>query len=276
MSVITISRQVGSLGDQVAQEVARRLEYQVVDRDRLRELAGQCDSEFKSACELYQRETFHNFFERYFGNNAANRALFESVHFELASRGNVILMGRGGQMALRDVQGTFHVRVVAPDEVRVERIMEDKGFERDRAWQYLRQYDHDRRVLIESIYRMNLNDWYLYDMILNTAHYEVEAAAEVLVTGFERKQKGGQPAEMLERLKNEALAKRMESAILKHIYAYPFTQIQVKVSSDAVVTLEGFVQDEREKRLAEEVVNEHFPGLLRVENHLRVLGPLHG
>jgi osmotically-inducible protein OsmY len=50
----------------------------------------------------------------------------------------------------------------------------------------------------------------------------------------------------------------------------------VKVSSDAVVTLEGFVQDEREKRLAEEVVNEHFPGLLRVENHLRVLGPLHG
>jgi len=110
MAIITISRQVGSFGDEIAALVARKLDHQIIDNDRVYILAREHDEDFKNACTLYSTQLFRGFLERHFANNPAYKSLFESINCELASIGNVVILGRGAQIALRDIAEVLDIR----------------------------------------------------------------------------------------------------------------------------------------------------------------------
>ena len=66
---------------------------------------------------IFQRFRPGSLYQRYF------EALGQLMS-ELAARGNVLLVGRGGNRFLRDHPAAFHVRLVAPMEIRLRRVME--------------------------------------------------------------------------------------------------------------------------------------------------------
>ena len=95
MGVVIVSRQVGSYGDEIAALTAQKLNYQIVGREKAHELAESCDPDFKDACQLYERETPKSFWERFFLNNIAYASLFESLNYDIAAKGDVVILGRG-------------------------------------------------------------------------------------------------------------------------------------------------------------------------------------
>jgi cytidylate kinase len=127
MAVVTLSRQVGSFGDEIAAQVASRLGHRLIDRDQFQGLAETRDPDFRAARASSGPRTEPRFFERLFFQNPSFTSLFESITFEVASWGDVVILGRGAQVVLRDMPGVFKARVVAPLEVRVRRVMEEKG-----------------------------------------------------------------------------------------------------------------------------------------------------
>ncbi len=70
----------------------------------------------------------------------------ERLMHQYATRGNVLLLGRGGFVFLRDHPTAFHVRLVAPMPVRVRRMMEYRWVREDVARRLLTQSDVRRRT----------------------------------------------------------------------------------------------------------------------------------
>lgn len=271
MAIIIISGEVGSLEDRVASLVAERLQYPVVSRKDVHQLAQDCDSEFGKACSFYEtaygeREQF-GLWERTFFSAPAYVSLFESLHYELASRGDLVILGRGPQIVLREIPGIFKVRIVAPTEWRAKIIAEDRKIAFEEAVDFVNRFDQRRRALMESVYGVDLYIW-LYDMSLNIKSFSLETAADIIVTGMEKMEKPLNNGEIQERLKNLSLAKRVESSIKKKIPTSPYRNVDVTAAAGGSITLSGVVRDRRSREQAEKIAME-VQGVAKVENKLK-------
>ncbi len=220
-------------------------------------------------CALYESEHGPSFFERIFFDRPSYRSLFESLTFEEASRGNVVIVGRGAQIILRDMPGIFKVRIVAPFEERVTRIMERLGLSKTEATKYVREYDHERRSLMTAIFEHSPTDWALFDLVLNTACYDSGSAAEVVMKGVEMKAKGEDEKQLLDTLKNLSVAKRIEGLIRKKMTSVVARNVEVAAQSDGKVTLSGRIRTPEEKKRAEKIASD-YPGVTSVQNDLKV------
>jgi CMP/dCMP kinase len=178
MNVITISRQLGSLGCEVANEVARQLDYRLVWRELINQAAiraGAPDVALATIDELNLLGISPS--------ATGHKAYIEAVHMvmeELANEGKVVIVGRAGQMILRDRSNALHVQVVAPIEIRVERIARDQGITTEAARAQVEASDSHRRKYLKRFYHVNWEDSSLYDLAVNTARLDVKSAAELI------------------------------------------------------------------------------------------------
>ncbi len=184
MSTITISRQMGSLGREVAGAVGARLGYRVVWRELINEAAsraGQPEVALAAIDELglLGLSPAAAAIESY------NRAV-AVVMEELAAGGNVIIVGRAGQMILRSRPDVLHVRVVAPQDVRAARVARQQGIAFDTALAQVKASDRNRRDYLKRFHHAHWDDPDLYDLVINTARITVEAAADIICSAVAR------------------------------------------------------------------------------------------
>jgi cytidylate kinase len=269
MNIVTISRQVGSLGDVIAAIVARKMGFKLIGQDQILERANTCDSEYRDACSLYESERGPGFFERIFFDSPSYTSLFQALTYEFASQRNVVLIGRGAQLMLREVPGVFGLRVAAPVQLRVERIGERFGISAADAAEYVRKHDRERKVLLQSIFDKDLMDWSLYDMVLNTAHYASEGASDVVCRAIEKMEKVPQPEDLQEKLLAMGMAKRLETTIKKRLTPAVAFHVVVDGEPGGKVTLSGRIRDKKNKEKAGQIA-EGFPEVTSVDNNLKV------
>jgi cytidylate kinase len=100
---------------------------------------------------------------------------------DLAHSGNIIVVGQGGQMVLRDSPGVLHVQVVAPFVRRLATLMEREDIDRREATARLRASDRARADYIQRYHGCNWLDPMLYDLLINTDHLPLPAAVTAVV-----------------------------------------------------------------------------------------------
>jgi len=182
MSAITISRQLGSLGDEVAQAVAERLNYQVVSRELINEAAIRCGAP-EMALALIDDLGLLSIHP----SARARRAFLETIDKvvkELAEEGRVVIVGRAGQMILRGQPDVLHAKVIAPSAVRAERIASQLGIPLDAARAQITASDKSRRYYLKRYYHVRWDDPELYDLIVNTSRLLPEKAADIICKTF--------------------------------------------------------------------------------------------
>jgi cytidylate kinase len=265
MAVITISRQVASLGDEIAAELAGRLGYHLVTREETHRLAVEVEPEFASRVE-HLDEAGLRFWERLFFRQPKYQSLFAAVVLELASRRQTIIMGRGAQVVLRRVPQVLRVRVVAPRRVRAARLRRELGVEEEEAREYLAQHDQARRALVSQIFTHDLRNWGLYHLVLNTEALEAADGADILepaVRVVERTQPLAETSRLLARM---ALGKRVETRLRQEVLNS--TQLRAQGEEEGAVRLVGSVPSAADSRRCQELA-ENTPGVGRVDNELK-------
>jgi len=100
----------------------------------------------------------------------------------LASRGEVVIVGRGGQAILKDKVGTLKVRIVAPTDIRVERIMKSEGLSKQDALKLIEVNDKATAEYLRRFYSIDWEDPSIYDMVLNTGKMDLSTAARVIAS----------------------------------------------------------------------------------------------
>jgi cytidylate kinase len=182
MAGITISRQMGSLGSQVAEESARRLGFRLVFRDLINQSAVRAGVPEVALATIDELGIFGLKPSRT-DLQAYHRAV-KQVMLELASEGNVVIVGRAGQIILQDAPGFLHVRVVAPKELRVTRTMQEKDLTYQAAMAMVEKSDKSRAQYLQRNYHVEVDDPGLYDLVVSTEHFSLDAAATIIYSAL--------------------------------------------------------------------------------------------
>lgn len=98
---------------------------------------------------------------------------------ELGDRGNIVVLGRGSQMILRELPGALHVLTLAPVELRVQRLATREAISEEEA-QRVHESDRARAAFHRRFWRVDVNDPSLYDLTLETSHLPFEVGAELV------------------------------------------------------------------------------------------------
>lgn len=269
MNIITVSRLVGSYGDDIAEKIAEKMGIEFVGRTGLHELAMSCDLEYREACTLYETEHGPGFFERLFFDRPSHKSLFEALTYEQASRGNVVLVGRGAQIVLHDLPGVFCVGVIASRVNRVQRIMQKLGIPLEEAEYYVDKYDADRVNLIKTVFDRDPTDLLLYNLVINTDRFSVENAADVVVNAVNRVDKLSDGNEFVETLKNKAFAKRIEALVRRKLTSAVAGNVEICAESGGVIRISGRIREKADRAKVEKIAAE-YPGVKKVVNDLKV------
>jgi cytidylate kinase len=99
----------------------------------------------------------------------------------LAREGNVLIVGRGGQVLLRNRPDVLHVQVVAPASHRISVIMERDNLTKRDAQNRMRASDRSRLDYLRRYHNVNWLDPTLYHVTLNTGQVSVPVATDVII-----------------------------------------------------------------------------------------------
>jgi cytidylate kinase len=178
MPVITLSREIGSRGDDVAVAVADRLKLRLVGRELINQAARQAGVPEVALAEIDElgllgvkpgREALRQY-----------RETAERVIGELAAKGDVFLVGRGGQVALSGQSGVLHVRIIAPRPERIRCVQERCRVSAEAAAARVATSDRARAAYLRRHYGARWDDPQWYDLIINLARLGVVEAADLI------------------------------------------------------------------------------------------------
>lgn len=107
-------------------------------------------------------------------------AIIRTVITDLAKAGNVVIIGRGGQLTLRDMPNVLRVYLVAPLDVRIGRAMEAEGLDRKAAERLVLEMDQQRAAFIKKFFKADKANPLLYHLVINTGFVSFPEAARII------------------------------------------------------------------------------------------------
>ena len=175
MPVITISRQYGSLGDELAKYLADKMGTKVVNRsDLVDELFAGMGEEVMA--RLTESPKF--FLECPEGSSRTYKdILVDAMKQSIRDNANVIFMGMGSSLALSG-DGAIRVRVIASDRTRAQRISRLDNISTDEALTALTYADRKHKRFVSTLFDVDLTELTLYDLVLNSDCLSVEEMAD--------------------------------------------------------------------------------------------------
>jgi cytidylate kinase len=187
--VITISREPGSGGSEIARKLAKDLSMDLMGSQIIQHVAESARMSRKvieslDEKEVTLRDTLLNtlFRDRHLWPDEYLQHLTKVIA-TVGRYGNTIIVGRGANYILPQ-EGAFRVRIIAPLEYRIRRIMEDRKYDRAQAEQYVVKKENDQKSFVRKYFNADVADPNQYDIIINTGKVTVEGGAEAIIAAF--------------------------------------------------------------------------------------------
>jgi cytidylate kinase len=203
--VITIEREYGSGGADIARKVAERLGWKLWDRLLTDEIARLMECDCRAVEEREERKDplhyrlFKAFMRGSFEGslNAPRlkmvdadciREVAERVVTAAAKTGNSVIVGRGSAYYLRERPDVFHVFVYAPLEEKVDRLRK-AGKSEEEAVELAETVDRDRAAYIKKYFGVDWPPRYFYHLMINSTVGEEVVVQTILnsIGMFEQK-----------------------------------------------------------------------------------------
>jgi hypothetical protein len=189
---LSISRQLGSGGGMLAREVAGALGWQVFDKKILAGIAEQANTRKRILSRLDEKAVsgLSDIINHLFAPESLSRGAFLREMMEvvcaIARQGRTVMVGRGVNWILDSRYG-LRVRIIAPLEKRVDTLAAAEGLSRDDAMRKVRAVDDQKRAFVRQVYGKDIEDPLGYDLILNLADLDREAARGIVLAALRRK-----------------------------------------------------------------------------------------
>lgn len=248
MTIVAISSELGSRGIPIGRAVAERLGFTFVDREIILRAAGKYDVQVEKLAQIDERRL--SFWERFDEEKRRYLTFIESALLSFAERGNVIIRGRGAPLLLREISHAIRVRITAPLEIRVRRIMEEEGLDQKGAQAKVKAYDREQAARLEYLFGVDWRSPEHYDLVVNTSRSTWDAYADLIAHAAKSEPYRPTP-ESIQRIKDLSLAAAVRAALA----ADPtLSHLHIEVKADrGEVTLKGVVFSPATMDLAAEV-----------------------
>ena len=219
MRAVTISRQYGSGGGEIATRLARKLGWRLIDHAIIEQTARELGV-YETDVARYDEEHVEGALSRILSgirnltsgtfipsasgglapphtafttgrpalkDERAYQETMQQVVRAAAANGHVVIVGRGGQFILAQRRDVLHVRVVAPLEVRVAYVMRREEPNRDAARTRVQEKDRARDRNMQTQFHQKPDSPDLYDLVVNTAVLDLDRIVDLICLALEDK-----------------------------------------------------------------------------------------
>lgn len=205
MRAITISRQYGSGGGEVARRLARRLQWRLFDHQMVAQVAHEMGISPEAAAE--HDESLPGIWEQIWqslqflqppvgidvpiSNMPAEMRVYLTTLRQVLdaayAEGHVVIVGRESQILLAGRSDVLHVRIVAPLEQRTRYVMQREGLSSHAAQELISRKDAERNRLLKTEYHASPDNPVLYDLVINTDFPTLERVVDIVLLALEAK-----------------------------------------------------------------------------------------
>lgn len=183
--LLTISRQSGTHGDEIAASLAERFRYTLLNRDVIDRMCRSTGytRRLVEALDEHARSQITHWIDSIFAGDYVDtgdymRALVKTI-FSIARLGGVVVVGRGANFIVGPKRG-FHARIVAPRAARVDHLASERRLSRRDAERQLTIEDHEREEFIRRLFGRSADDPLGYDLVVNEAQARPDQIANWL------------------------------------------------------------------------------------------------
>ncbi len=201
-AVVTIARQFGSGGAEIARLVAQQSGLNYVDYQIIAEVARRLDVDVEHVARQDEQTTsmtghilaalkasapfmhYNTVFEtpstQAQSQELAYLHLTQKVILELASQGNAVIVGRGSQFLLHHAPRTLHISIFAPLPYRIENTMQRFQLNHSMAELLIQQRDYELESYLRRYYGADGRQSGQYHLLINTSLFSYELAANFI------------------------------------------------------------------------------------------------
>ncbi len=193
--IITVSRDYGSGGGEIAQLLGRALSWRVIDHALLQEVARRIEAPEAELEPLDEHvagivERIAGVFARGAPEAPVMTALPDPDMVARIERAVLrdalgdlpfIVVGHGGQCVFAERADALHVRIIAPLGLRIQNVARRKGLSLALAARETERHDSERKRYIHHHFGCDANDPGLYTLQLNTGFLTTDEAATIVL-----------------------------------------------------------------------------------------------
>ncbi len=180
---LSISRQMGALGDEIASLLADRLGWELITRNEA------IDRFLAADAKPGDRHLLRDSARHFLALSPSGLTFMESIESGLRAYlrdHSAVLVGFGSQFLFADDRCALHVRVVAPLPVRVLRTRQRFHVPPEEARRILGVSDRKQRRFVSTVFCSDLEDPAVYHLSLNTGFMTVEEAVTIVLALVEK------------------------------------------------------------------------------------------
>ncbi|HEY4219287.1 MAG TPA: cytidylate kinase-like family protein [Gemmatimonadaceae bacterium] len=211
--LITISREFGAGGSELARALGERLAWPVLDQDIVQRVATRMQLDAGTVerfdehppsllariatvlivpqPDIYSFPTQSDVPDHDTIARATRRVIEEA-----AETLPLVVVGHGAQCIFGDRGDVIHVRVIAPVAARVRLIVERMRVESAFASTLARRADHDRQTYMQRYFHQDWRNELLYDLQINTGRTSIADAVQLIAELVRLREAAEQPAEV--------------------------------------------------------------------------------
>ena len=179
MPIITVSRGTMSGGKALAECLAATLGCSCIAREVLVEGAAKLGVSEEFLQERLQRAP--GLWERLTAERKTYALATQAALAEQIAGGEAVYHGLAGHLLLREIPEVLRVRLIAPVEIRVRALMEQKGMTREDAERFIAQVDSHRVRWTRLMYNADIEDPRLYDLVLNLEKITIDSGCDAVL-----------------------------------------------------------------------------------------------
>ncbi|MCL4232428.1 MAG: cytidylate kinase family protein [Dehalococcoidia bacterium] len=200
---VTISRQVGTAGEEVAQKTAADLGFRFIDYQVIQGAAREAGVSPETVSEAEHSPSLLTRILESLARNpsmpvaawadpvplttsplytsADYRRFIESVIRDLANEGSCVIVGHAAQVILRDRADVLRVLIAGSTEPRARRVMAGMNVDEKTALKTVERTDSERLDYFKRFYDTGWLTACTYDLCINTDRISPAQAADVIV-----------------------------------------------------------------------------------------------
>jgi cytidylate kinase len=201
--VISISRQVGAAGEEVAYAVGRKLDFRVVDYQVIQEAAQEAGVSPETVSEAEHTPALTTRILEALARNPSMpvatwadplplatsplststdyRKSVEDAIRNLAEAGGCVIVGHASQVILKNRMDTLRIFVTGSLQARCRRIMAGMSVDEKTALKTVERTDNERNEYFRRFYETGWQSPCTYDLCISTDHLKPEQAADIIV-----------------------------------------------------------------------------------------------
>lgn len=183
--IISIGREFGSGGHEIAEKLAERLQIPMYDRNMLDTIAEEKNIDAKQLQRLDEKPRNPILSRRVNGYSNSLAEIVADMQFEYIknkadSGESFVVVGRCAESVLKDYDGVISLFILGDKSCKIERVMEKYNLSKDEAVTKMTRHDKTRKHYHNSHAKSKWGDSRTYDLCINSSRLGVEGTVDLL------------------------------------------------------------------------------------------------